>query len=443
MSRAKKVLVIDDEKVVCNSCRRVLEEEGYDVSVAADGREAMEKMWRESFDAALVDLRMPGLGGMDVVRAVRNRRLDTRVIVITGFSSVATAVEAMQLGAADYLPKPFTPKELSDRLRSVLEADNKTSRLRLEKETLSPEKRALGGVRGGTEGSLAEARILLAGSDTEQMVTICQCLFSETWHVSTAETHEEVIEKVKAGQVDVLIAGVDVFGVKAYQLIPRLRRMGCSIPIIVASADSSLEMAQKVRELGIFFYLMEPFDPWEVRSVVRDAVRKAATLQAEDWGASHKFTVLRSVRTLANNGTKVGLVAIGEGIAENSALYREIIAELKGRSLPIQIELAHTPITAREFPRYLEQDHRVVMIVPFEGRAEENKTAVYSASMFEMLATKEQQRRLREVAYPEVLHWLRAQGIAPEVRIVCLPEAHLASDQANDAANIITKEGLA
>ena len=97
-----------------------LEQEGYEVCVVLNGHEGIERASRETFDAALVDLRMPGVAGMDVVRAVNNTKPETRII-ITGYSSIPSAVEAMQLGASDYLPKPVTPNELSDRVRRVLE----------------------------------------------------------------------------------------------------------------------------------------------------------------------------------------------------------------------------------------------------------------------------------------------------------------------------------
>lgn len=91
MSHARKVLVIDDERVVCHSCRRVLEEEGFDVSVATNGREGIEKLSQQNFDAVIVDLRMPGVGGMDVLRILKRTKPDVQAIIITAYSSIATA----------------------------------------------------------------------------------------------------------------------------------------------------------------------------------------------------------------------------------------------------------------------------------------------------------------------------------------------------------------
>src|SRR4030042_785796 len=99
--------------IVCESCKRILEEEGYEVETALSGREAFDKMKTTPVDIVITDLKMPGIDGMEVLKTFRKEYPDTIVIMITGFSTVETAVEAMKLGAFDYIPKPFTPDEVS------------------------------------------------------------------------------------------------------------------------------------------------------------------------------------------------------------------------------------------------------------------------------------------------------------------------------------------
>ncbi len=441
MSEPRKILVIDDEKVVCNSFRRVLEEEGFEVSVATDGREGLEKLAKGNFDAVLVDVRMPGVGGMDVLRITRRKRPRTRAIVMTAYSSVASAVEAMQLGADDFLPKPFTPRELTERVNRLFQPTVTPFEPHLQKARFSREKEAAV-AEELPEGVLSEARILLAGSDSEEMAVLRKCLSTERWQVKTAERHDEIVGMIQAGEVDVLITGMDVLGMKAYDLIPEVKRLGSNIPIIVACADSSLELARKIREFGIFFYLMEPFDPEEVREAVRDAVRKAMVLRGQVKAAPVRSALIRSIRTIGKNGMKVGFVALGELMEENGELYQAAMAELKRRGVPVHTELADKPVGAKDFPRYFEQDQRVVILVPTEGRAGAKKIPCYSAAEFEKLAAKEPRGRLKEVAYPEVLHWLNAQGVSPEVKVVCLHGKHLGPTQLSEAASLIVAEGL-
>jgi len=116
-----RILVIDDEMIVCESCKRILEEEGYEVETALSGKEAFDKMKASPFDIVITDLKMPGIDGMEVLKTFRKEYPDSIVIMITGFSNVETAVEAMKLGAFDYIPKPFTPDEVSIVVKKAIE----------------------------------------------------------------------------------------------------------------------------------------------------------------------------------------------------------------------------------------------------------------------------------------------------------------------------------
>jgi DNA-binding NtrC family response regulator len=116
-----RILVVDDEEIVCESCRRILEEEGYEVETALSGREAFEKMKENPFDIVITDLKMPGIDGMEVLRTFQKDYPDAIIIMITGFSTVETAVEAMKSGAFDYIPKPFTPDEVSIVVKKAIE----------------------------------------------------------------------------------------------------------------------------------------------------------------------------------------------------------------------------------------------------------------------------------------------------------------------------------
>lgn len=119
-----RVLVVDDEMIVCESCKRILEEEGYEVEMALGGREAFAKMRESAFPIVITDLKMPEIDGMEVLRKIRKDYPDTTVIMITGFSTVETAVDAMKLGAFDYIPKPFTPDEVSIVVKKAVEQKN-------------------------------------------------------------------------------------------------------------------------------------------------------------------------------------------------------------------------------------------------------------------------------------------------------------------------------
>lgn len=109
---AAHILIVDDEDTLRYFLRRTLEDEGYRVSTAANGQLALELLARETFDLALVDLRMAGVDGLEVMRQFRQQSPETQIIILTAYASVPSAVEALRHGAHDYLTKPFETAEL-------------------------------------------------------------------------------------------------------------------------------------------------------------------------------------------------------------------------------------------------------------------------------------------------------------------------------------------
>ena len=116
-----RVLLIDDDPGVRNTVERTLRSAGYAVQTAASGEEGYELARHGGFDVIVSDMRMPGLSGLDVLRRLREGRVDSAFIIMTGFGTVDTAVEAMKLGAVDFVQKPFFRDELVMRVRSASE----------------------------------------------------------------------------------------------------------------------------------------------------------------------------------------------------------------------------------------------------------------------------------------------------------------------------------
>ncbi len=116
-----KILIVEDEKIHRITLTDLLTKEGHVVTACADGDAALAQVAAEPFDLVLSDLRLPGAGGIDVLRAVRTRAPETIVIMMTAYGTVDTAVEALKLGAYDYLIKPFAPDKLLSTLRHLHE----------------------------------------------------------------------------------------------------------------------------------------------------------------------------------------------------------------------------------------------------------------------------------------------------------------------------------
>jgi DNA-binding response OmpR family regulator len=112
--RSKRILVVDDEKNIRLTLTQALEAEEWETDTAVNGEEALGKLQEGDFGLMLLDLKMPGMDGMEVLRRVAEHRPDVRVLIITAYGTIESAVEAMKLGAVDYLQKPFAPKEIRE-----------------------------------------------------------------------------------------------------------------------------------------------------------------------------------------------------------------------------------------------------------------------------------------------------------------------------------------
>ena len=109
----EKILVVDDEENVCQSVKKILSRKGYQVSQALTVDDAVKLINDMTFDLVITDLMIPGTSGMDLVQIIREKYPELDVIMITGYASIESAVKATKLGASAYLPKPFTPDELT------------------------------------------------------------------------------------------------------------------------------------------------------------------------------------------------------------------------------------------------------------------------------------------------------------------------------------------
>jgi two-component system, OmpR family, alkaline phosphatase synthesis response regulator PhoP len=115
-----RILVVDDERNIRKNLGMVLETAGYQVEGAKDGEDALAKCKEQHYDIALVDLQMPKMGGLELLRYLHSLSPRTAVVILTAYGTVARAVEAMKLGAVDFLEKPFDPRTLRLLVEEVL-----------------------------------------------------------------------------------------------------------------------------------------------------------------------------------------------------------------------------------------------------------------------------------------------------------------------------------
>jgi DNA-binding response OmpR family regulator len=121
--KSRTVLIVDDEKNILLTLSQSLEALQLETDTATNGEEALAKLKEKDFGLILLDLRMPGMDGMEVLRKVREIRPDIHVIMITAYGTIELAVEAMKLGAVDFIQKPFSPEEIRELVSRVLDRE--------------------------------------------------------------------------------------------------------------------------------------------------------------------------------------------------------------------------------------------------------------------------------------------------------------------------------
>jgi signal transduction histidine kinase len=208
------VLVIDDEESMRDSCCLILAKEGFETDAAENGELGLAKLEESQPDFVLIDLKMPGIGGLEVLDQVRKINPDIIPIVITGYATVNSAVEAMTRGAYDFLPKPFTPEEL----RLIVRRGIERKRLQEEAETLRREKK------------LIEENFITMVSHQLRSPLVAVAQYFEVilgGHVGEVEAQQKsMIEKAKIrleGLLDLISDWLSVARMNGGQLVSRLK----------------------------------------------------------------------------------------------------------------------------------------------------------------------------------------------------------------------------
>jgi DNA-binding NtrC family response regulator len=171
MARAH-ILIVDDETDLATSCQRLFNSKGYQSGVAGNGREAMEYLQAEEPQLVLTDLKMPGMDGMELLQQVKAHYPEIQVVIMTAYSTIEDAVAAMRLGAADFIPKPFTADHLAIVVEKVLAARTLREENRTLKEQLS-RRYSFENIIGKSQAMVQIFELVKKISDTNVNVLVC------------------------------------------------------------------------------------------------------------------------------------------------------------------------------------------------------------------------------------------------------------------------------
>jgi DNA-binding NtrC family response regulator len=239
----KNLLIVEDEAILGESLRDWLTDLGYHVDVAGQGEEALKLIEERDFDVALLDLRLPGKDGLQVLREARLKKPNLRGIIITAYPTVETAVGAMKLGAVDFLTKPLD-LPLLEKL-----------------------------VRGKTEPVKLGAKTILVVDDEPSMRESLRAWFIELgYRVETSPDGEEALRLIGEKNYEMLILDLKLPGKNGIEVFREAKKLQPGLKGIIITAYPSIDTALEAMREGVLEYLPKPFALSELEKLVAENI---------------------------------------------------------------------------------------------------------------------------------------------------------------------------
>jgi DNA-binding NtrC family response regulator len=238
-----EVLVVDDETVVLTVLREALRRGGYRVTTAASAEEAIDLMHKRRFDLVLTDKNLPGASGLDVLRAARNLNPAPAIVLITGYSSYDSAIEAMDIGAHDYIEKPIRDvDDLRFRIRRALS--------RRDEQLARPKPTRTAGRAG---------RVLLVEVEGQRRQLLAEYL-GKNHHVTAAKDGDEALALLKHAHFDLVLADRHLPGGSGLRVIEHAQRLLPHCASVLYTAYPSYDSVQEAFAVGVDAYIVRPND---------------------------------------------------------------------------------------------------------------------------------------------------------------------------------------
>jgi two-component system response regulator HydG len=242
---SQRILVVDDDKDHAESIADLLALRGYAVDVAFSGEDAMRRFGEVDFDVTLMDVRLPGMNGVETFLQFRKIRPGAQVIMMTGLSVEQLIAQAVAGGAVDVLYKPFAMGDLLNALKKV-------------------QPRGL---------------VLVADDDLTFVESASKILAAHGYRVDVARTGAEALDKILSNSIDCLILDLGMPVMSGLEVYLQLREVGCLVPtILVANCAEQKEAA--VKWLNSEQILTKPFDPAILLTAVKNALDSRYDVQA-------------------------------------------------------------------------------------------------------------------------------------------------------------------
>jgi len=246
----RTVLIVDDDKLIREQLRKELKREFFEVFLAADGQTALEVFNREGIDIVILDVKLPDIDGLEILKEIKEKRPDCEVIVITGLGSQEIAIKSLRMGAIDYIEKPIEMDELSAALGRAQEK-------LAEKEELS-----------------YRNRLLLIDDDEEIVKRLKKFLEKEGYEVLCAYSGNEGLNIIENHKIDVVITDIQMDDMNGIEVLQRAKKLYRDIEGIVVTGFKDQELAIKSLRAGAIDYITKPVNLDEILFSIKNAIER-------------------------------------------------------------------------------------------------------------------------------------------------------------------------
>ncbi len=293
----KNILIVEDEAIVRESLRDWLTDLGYRVEVARQGEEALEAIDQREFDVVVLDLRLPGKDGLEVLREARLKKPKLNGIIITAYPTVKTAVDAMKLGAVDFMTKPVDLSGLERLIKSK------------------------------TESAKAKMKPILVVDDETSMRESLRDWFAESgYKVDTAADGETALNLIAEKEYGVLIIDLKLPGKSGIDVLKESRKRFPDLKVIIITAYPSVDTAVEAMRQGAVEYLAKPFELSELEKLVAENIELAQVEIIEE--PVTKQTIAATLKVLDRAAADSRFLArLAESPQEALAEYPELTVE--------------------------------------------------------------------------------------------------------------------
>lgn len=240
MAEKASVLVVDDQIGMLETFTDILEDRGFSVTTAEDGFQAIKRVKEQSFDIIFMDIKMPGINGVQTYREIKKINPKTSVIMMTAYSVEDLVKEAIEEGAYTVIYKPFDMDKIIQTIEKVLET----------------------------------VLVLVVDDRLEDRETFKDILESKGYRVTTAKDGYEAIELVKKGNFDIIFIDVKMPGIDGIKTFEEIHKIRSDIPVIMVTGYSVEELLRDAIEAGAYTCIYKPLDMDKILKIVEEVKKR-------------------------------------------------------------------------------------------------------------------------------------------------------------------------